>query len=247
MHLKPRKKSIICKACSGAICSKCCLRYLTTLPRNISCGIQRYKHTYSLTLPPFPPTCTTLTALLSFPLTHTTWCSVSFSSSLNSAPSSSCSASLPPSCLYLYLASPNSLQAYTHWKLFLPLSHSDLAREHSCPASIPPHGLFCFRPFPLSGSTTTLLPSLLYFLLSPTIQEILSLFQVLLASNLFHGFHLFTLVCYYVMSLFTTYLLVLFTLSTLHLHSLQLPCEFKSVIPISAGMEWHLLSSVSSL
>lgn len=110
-------------------------------------------HTHSLT---FPPTCTTLTALLCFPLTHATWCPVPSSSSLNSAPSCTCSASLPPACLYLSLASPNPLQAYTHCQLFLLLSHSDLAGEHSCPATIPPHGLFCFRPFPLSRSATTL-------------------------------------------------------------------------------------------
>ncbi len=114
--------------------------------------IEVQTHTHSLTL---PPTCTTLTALLYFPLTHATWCPVPSSSSLNSAPSCTCSASLLPARLYLSLASPNSLQAYTHCQLFLLLSHSDLTGEHSCPATIPPHGLFCFRPFPLQLSYYT--------------------------------------------------------------------------------------------
>lgn len=125
-------------------------------------GKQRCKQTHSLTLPPI---CTTLTALLCFPLTHTAWCPVPSSGSLNSAPSSACSASLPPARLYLSLASPNSLQAYTHCQLFLLLSHSDLTGEHSCPATIPPRGLFRFRPFPLSSSAATLLP-FPYFLFS---------------------------------------------------------------------------------
>lgn len=138
------------------------LRCLTTLPRNISWGKQRCTQTHSLTL---PPTCPALTALLHFPLTHTAWCPVPSSSSLNSAPSSTCSASLPPTHLYLSLASPNSLQAYTHWQLFLLLSRSDHTGEHSCPATVPPCGLFCLRPFPFSCSATILLPfpSLLSF------------------------------------------------------------------------------------
>lgn len=44
-----------------------------------------------------------------------------------------------------------------HTTLFLHLSQSDLTGEHSCPAIIPPHSLFCFRPFPLSNTATTLL------------------------------------------------------------------------------------------
>lgn len=114
-----------------------------------------------------PPTCTTLTALLRFPLAHTARCPVPSASSPSSAPSSTCSASLPHACLYLPSASPNSLQAYTHCQLFLLLSHCDLTGEHSCPATIPPRTLFCFRPFPLSSSTTTLLPfpAFLFFVL----------------------------------------------------------------------------------
>lgn len=80
----------------SAIWSKHCLKCLTTLPRNISRGKQRCKQTHSLTL---PFTCTTLNALLCFPLTHTVWGPVPSSCSLNSAPSSTCSAYLPPACL----------------------------------------------------------------------------------------------------------------------------------------------------
>lgn len=68
-----------------------------------------------------------------------------------------------PSCLYLFLASPNSLQANTHCQLFLLLSHSDLTGEHSCPATVPPHDLFCFRLLPLSNFYTSFLPPTLFF------------------------------------------------------------------------------------
>lgn len=98
------------------------------------------------------------TALLSFPLTHSAWYPVPSSSSLSSASSTTCSTPLPSTCLYLSLASPISLQAYTPCQLFLLLSHSDLTGEHSCPATIPPHSLFCLRLFPLSSSAALLLP-----------------------------------------------------------------------------------------
>lgn len=143
----------------GAIWSKCCLRCLSTLPRNVPRGKQRCKHTHSLTL---TPTCTTLTAFIRFPFIYNLLRPL--------APSSTLSASLPP-CLSL--ASPNSLQTYTHFQLFLLLSQSDLTGEHSCPAAIPPRGLFCFRPSPLSSQLLLFFPSLpIYpFLFPPLSQE----------------------------------------------------------------------------
>lgn len=82
-------------------------------------------------------------SLLSLPLAHSAWCPVPSSSWLQHAPST---------CLYLSLASPISLQAYTPCQLFPLLPHSDLTGEHSCPATIPPHSLFCCRLFHLSCS-----------------------------------------------------------------------------------------------
>lgn len=137
----------------GAILSKCYLRCLKTLPRK---GKQVHTHTHTVWLPlPLMPHWLPCCVFLSL-IPHGT---LFPPSSLNSVPSSTCSASLPPDCLYLSLASPNSLQAYTHSQLFLLLSQSDLTGEHSCPATIPPHGLFCFRPFPLTSSATSSLPS----------------------------------------------------------------------------------------
>lgn len=142
----------------GAIWSKCCLKCLATLPRNISQGKQRCKHTHTHF---DSPTCNTLwlpcCVFLSLVL-HGTLLSPPAHWTLLLPPTRS--ASLPPACLYHSLASPNSLQAYTHFQLFLPLTQSDLTGEHSCPAAIPPCGLFCSGLFPLSSSATTLLPLL---------------------------------------------------------------------------------------
>lgn len=121
------------------------LKCLTTQERKHFGGKkQRRRHTYSLSL---SPGCTTLTALLSFPLTHSTWCPAPSSRSLSAVSSTTCSTSLFSTCLYLSLASPLSLQACTPCQLFLLLSHSDPTGENSCPATIPPHSLFGSRPF----------------------------------------------------------------------------------------------------